>query len=925
LKKEYPMRRTAKYAGIVTIVLLMASRLSWASAPIIRDWSSTGGHPVNKDNPKDRMYLVKGGDKITFTVKAKGAEKYIWQVNKEVQKGAEGNTFTFTVPNEKGTWEIHVIAISGKDKAHAEWVISTLTKEEAPTFFDYFTDGKWTNRKQTDPWGRTLPEWSQPRGIRHNTTRCFLDAGKRGSTSVTMMAPCNAAYGTWKWRCVRYPKRSSIIFGNGGFSAGTSTPAYLYFNLSGKTTGFTANPWPAENITPSEWGGRKGEWLGQTVIRTHDGWYYRFIDGDLVPNTLARENTRSNCSHVVIKSFWNAHIDCIEVYKNRYLWPSERNRVRYGQYITHFHWTYKPRRGFYPVERRKGIIVAGHEVTLKEIANLLGRNDLFKYDDKSKTALCSTDLVVLGGASLIIKDEKLRFHSPAPGGCYFRLKNGAEVRIINSTVESDTAEPFYWMLTSDLNFERYKDNREERDWGNDVVNFAGRLIIRNSVIRKSGWLLIHGARQIVLENVKFLEMVNVDKGSYGPSGGLGNRVKFRKAIGGKYAFQLFNRYTLFGDPPFMIKGCVFSGGSEPANISLIGSDHIGKINIYDTDFSKAVLSFRKHPRWFQWFSTWPSEKNCPEQRWFNGTFNLINCKLPSTLKVQTDRAYVLPKYYLDVRVVNKSGKPVAGAYVSVRNETDAGYPPENIQPVVTSFVDCIDEQLAWPNSTKWIKIRDIDNCIDPQDIPAFLMKHAVCNTPGYSGEVSDIRKDEKGRITHFVDRGYRHFSAWKSTKTAEARVTFEYDFTYDDDGLLVRYTKTRVCYPPTKGWWGWGRKSKYVYTLKYKRENGHILGYSITEKWAGSADKKVDDLTWYVPVKVKTNRDGHTPLPSDGLHTIILTDYLMDNSNKKEFTYTITVEKDGKRKIIKGVDPGPEWYRPDPNKPTYTVVVVLDK
>jgi len=107
-------------------------------------------------------------------------------------------------------------------------------------------------------------------------------------------------------------------------------------------------------------------------------------------------------------------------------------------------------------------------------------------------------------------------------------------------------------------------------------------------------------------------MINVDKGSYGPSGGLGNRIEFRKAIGGKYAFQLFNRYTLFGDPPFMIKGCVFSGRDEPANISLIGSDRLGKTNIYNTDFSKAVLSFRKHPRWLQWFNTWPSEKNGPE-------------------------------------------------------------------------------------------------------------------------------------------------------------------------------------------------------------------------------------------------------------------------------------------------------------------------
>jgi len=29
------------------------------------------------------------------------------------------------------------------------------------------------------------------------------------------------------------------------------------------------------------------------------------------------------------------------------------------------------------------------------------------------------------------------------------------------------------------------------------------------------------------------------------------------------------------------------------------------------------------------------------------------------------------------------------------------------------------------------------------------------------------------------------------------------------------------------------------------------------------------------------------------------------------------------RKVITGVNPSPEWYRPDPNKPTYTITVIL--
>ncbi len=47
-------------------------------------------------------------------------------------------------------------------------------------------------------------------------------------------------------------------------------------------------------------------------------------------------------------------------------------------------------------------------------------------------------------------------------------------------------------------------------------------------------------------------------------------------------------------------------------------------------------------------------------------------------------------------------------------------------------------------------------------------------------------------------------------------------------------------------------------------------------------------------------------------------------AGRKEFTYTIAVEAGGRKKVITGVNSGPEWYRPEPNKPTYTITAVLD-
>jgi len=83
--------------------------------------------------------------------------------------------------------------------------------------------------------------------------------------------------------------------------------------------------------------------------------------------------------------------------------------------------------------------------------------------------------------------------------------------------------------------------------------------------------------------------------------------------------------------------------------------------------------------------------------------------------------------------------------------------------------------------------------------------------------------------------------------------------------------------------------------------------------------------------KTYTTPSGHTPLPSeDPANTLNITDFKKyydlsaEQIKKKEFTYTIIVEKDGVRKTIKGINPSPQWYRSDPNKPTYTITAVLD-
>ena len=56
-----------KTTVMVCVVILSVGRLASAT-PVIKDWSSEGGNPRNKKNARDRMHLVKPGDKITLMI-----------------------------------------------------------------------------------------------------------------------------------------------------------------------------------------------------------------------------------------------------------------------------------------------------------------------------------------------------------------------------------------------------------------------------------------------------------------------------------------------------------------------------------------------------------------------------------------------------------------------------------------------------------------------------------------------------------------------------------------------------------------------------------------------------------------------------------------------------------------------------------------
>ena len=99
------MRQRLITVGLV-IIACLSSNLSakGAEAPKVISWSNS------KTGNEETVFAVKPGEKITFTVKADGAEKYLWEVNGIVQKGVGGASFEWTVPDKKGLWKVQAKA-----------------------------------------------------------------------------------------------------------------------------------------------------------------------------------------------------------------------------------------------------------------------------------------------------------------------------------------------------------------------------------------------------------------------------------------------------------------------------------------------------------------------------------------------------------------------------------------------------------------------------------------------------------------------------------------------------------------------------------------------------------------------------------------------------------------------------------------------
>lgn len=103
-------------------------------------------------------------------------------------------------------------------------------------------------------------------------------------------------------------------------------------------------------------------------------------------------------------------------------------------------------------------------------------------------------------------------------------------------------------------------------------------------------------------------------------------------------------------------------------------------------------------------------------------------------------------------------------------------------------------------------------------------------------------------------------------------------------------------------------------------------GYTYYNAIDSMSLEKGKDLT-----SATTDVNGRTPLPSDILNTLVITDYKQENnyensgiSGRTDYTHTISATSGGKTAISAGVDPDETWFRTNANMPVISVKCNID-
>jgi len=649
--------------------------------PNITSWYTNA---TNASSPQDLMFLVGVNDSVFFniTVNESNLDSFVWLVNKADQSNNASN-FTFIIPDCDHTynpssciWEIHVIVNdSAGNEDHHEWVISTLSINEAPDMFDYFTDGSITNRTETDPWGRFLKNWTIESGTPYLNRNCLYASENTGGTA-TLTLPSTAKYGTWKYKIYFPMTGNSGLYTRLEFYPYGDYPRMLMQEEGDAHDRFkfekNASAW-AYLSHDSGWY-LKNKWVNITIVHTKDSiWYYYFDDvlayrsyAPSEPNSVT--NLRLHIQTNNNPPYDKVYFDGLEVYKGKYLFPSQR--IEYKEYVTNIAYKWS---GYYYINKT-GIVVDKRNTTLKEISETINNASLITYDDVTRTAHLYTNLVVGYAGELIIDNETLIIHCNSNAEYEFGTLWGATLMITNSTITSANNNYYIWRMSGATHFGFPASFLMSKYINENRLSYTnyGTVEIRNSTINNTAYIYFDSPHELVIENSRFTNLhhdYDISNNEYRADSDYPET--YRRDQQGNKSFWLYlDTHLNFELKKFTFRNVTFTGADQNMNLTVIISDEAGDLNLYDVDINGKIYTKKVRAVHSQW------ETNIND--WRPTRFGCVNCKF-TDLDISTDMAQIDVKYYLDVKIVDSSGNPIPGAVVSVTNEIDnTNYPCENI-------------------------------------------------------------------------------------------------------------------------------------------------------------------------------------------------------------------------------------------------------
>ncbi len=995
------------------VALIILGALSASCQELSVPYSNT------KTNDEDRMFLVRPGENITFSVEPEGAEALEWAVNKRVQEGQTRPEFTWTVPDAKGIWEIHVTGkVNGKEW-HREWVVSTLSENEAPAIFDSFSDGRYFGREQTDPWGRPLPEWREtnrndwvqetPVGL-YDASKGFLE--KTPDANGSLFVPSEIAYGTWR---IRYQDSLSFAFvskpdakGRIGIKPGTymidhagsgTYVGHFWFrgwvgrelfggrfqkNIEYLAYGYPSRYSLAWDRDINEYGSSLGHvpgWVELQIIRTPDGAFYVWVNGRQMPGTFNIDNTFRTCQ---VLWFSAPFVDSIEVYPDRYLFPNKSAQL--GQYESY---RLKYDNEGQQIAMKEGIVLNGRDIRLRDIATQVQDPAVFSYDQGNRTAICRTNLVLEGGAELILDGETLRMHGETDGEREIRVMEAATLRLRDATTTSDNEHYWLWRFTSP-----YEPQTMPHGTRYGYRDARCLIFARNSTIDRCGYMFLEAPRGLVLEKTRLSNLVEV------PSVGAG--IQAGSSYPGRdVAFWFKERMPTV--PHRSLRGLTFTGdiAREPVRIVFEGGDVFGPLSIYDSVFEHATVEVRSHRKVFggwkcdDWKDCWAIDET-PR------TLNLVNCRF-ERLNPANRFCWINPQYYLDVQVVDSEGNPVPGARVRVTNEADdERFAPVNLQQSwewTCTYGEGYGYHLV--PYQKWSKPKECRETVTRPDghtpLPSdadntmVLTDYTLCHEDN-ADEMRLVWYTSRDAVNIFLyvyDDMKGHLlkqaiklppESWRQGETHRAKLTYDranqtlhllvsradqpiwdtgplpiytldrsdvIQAEYDLDRVAVGILGPNLHFPREKGL-AWnpdgylsifhggvssgGRLRSRLDNLRLAVDGGNIIEDDNFAQDPGLRFTMPDAMAWY-PLKEPTNGRSFTwefdLTAEEIIHKCCAASVVSlkgPPARRRNYTYSITaVAPDGKTKTVTGVDPGPSWYRPDPQRPTHTITIAIGR